>query len=92
METLSQDEQEQMAQVPQGAIFRHYKGKEYKILHIARSSEDTALTVVYQSLYQCATFGDQVIWTRPLKEFLETIEIEGKSLPRFALIEQPTHA
>lgn len=67
------------AQVPRG-IYRHYKGPLYEVLGAARHSETEALLVVYRALY-----GDYGLWTRPLEMFLETVEIEGKPRPRFAL-------
>ena len=91
MEVLSQDEQQMIQQVPIGAIFRHYKGKDYKILHIARDSRDTSLCVVYQSLYRSQQFGNYAIWVRSIKEFLETVVIEGEEIPRFTLTHQPIH-
>jgi len=39
--------------------------------------------VVYQALY-----GDHGIWVRSLKVFCETIELDGKAVPRFKLIEK----
>jgi len=91
MEVLSQDEQQMMSQVPIGAIFHHYKGRAYKILHIGRSSEDNSLCVIYQALYRSEEFGNYAIWTRMLKGFLETVVIEGKEVPRFTLTHQPIH-
>lgn len=85
MESLK-DEQDLLSKVPLGAIFRHYKGKEYKILHIGRHAEDLSLQVVYQSLYDSKEFGNRAIWIRPLKMFTEEVEIEGKRIPRFAFV------
>lgn len=75
-----------VSQVPIGALFEHYKGKQYKILNIARHSETLELCVVYQALYDSAQFGNHSIWVRPLEMFLETIEVSGKEVPRFRLI------
>lgn len=85
MEILTKEE-DVLSKVPLGAIFRHYKGKEYKILQIARHSEDLSLCVVYQGLYTCETFGKEPIWVRPLKMFLEEIEYNGETIPRFKRI------
>lgn len=74
-----------------GGTYRHYKGNLYRVLSIGRSSEDLSLQVVYQGLYNCPDFGDQPIWTRPLEMFCETVESSGESVPRFTLIEKPTH-
>ena len=66
-----------------GQIYEHYKGKQYKILSVARNSETLEESVVYQALY-----GNQDVWVRPLRMFLENVVVEGKSLPRFKLIRQ----
>lgn len=79
-------EEDLIDKVPVGAVFRHYKGKEYKILSIGRHSEDLTYQVVYQGLNNCDLFGPCPVWVRPLKMFLETVVIDGKEIPRFTLI------
>lgn len=64
-----------------GAIYEHYKQKRYKIIAVARHSETLEELVVYQALY-----GEGGIWVRPVAMFLETVLVEGKSLPRFRRI------
>ncbi len=77
-------EQQQLKQrLIVGAVFRHYKGKEYKILAVGRHSEDLSFYVVYQGLYHCDTFGPNPIWVRPAHLFFETVLFEGKEIPRF---------
>jgi len=61
-----------------GAIYRHYKGLDYKIIGVARHSETLEELVVYQALYGTFDF-----WVRPVFMFLETVEINGASFPRF---------
>ncbi|GAA5494774.1 hypothetical protein Rhal01_00938 [Rubritalea halochordaticola] len=63
--------------------YRHFKGMEYLVLHVARCSETMEKYVVYQALY-----GDQGIWIRPLKMFTETVKRDGKVTPRFAFLEE----
>lgn len=62
-----------------GAKYRHYKGNEYVVLAIAKSSEniDEEL-VIYQDLSDRAK-----IWARPRNVFEEEVEIDGKRMPRF---------
>jgi len=63
-------------------IYRHYKGQDYQVLDVARHSESQEYFVVYRCLY-----GDYSLWVRPLGMFTETIELGGKIVPRFALVE-----
>ena len=62
--------------------YRHYKGKDYRVLHVATHSETGEKLVVYQTLY-----GDHDYWVRPLSMFTETVEVDGEAVPRFALVE-----
>lgn len=61
--------------------YEHYKGHHYKVLAIAKHSETLEDVVVYQALY-----GDNQIWVRSKNMFLESVEVEGKTIPRFKLI------
>ena len=62
--------------------YRHYKGREYQVLGCATHSETEEVFVVYRALY-----GEQGLWVRPKAMFLETVSVNGQSVPRFALIE-----
>ena len=62
--------------------YRHYKGHEYTVLGVARHSETLEELVVYRQDY-----GDHGLWVRPAAMFLDTVELEGKKVPRFRLIE-----
>ena len=66
---------------PRPGKYRHYKGGEYLVLGLARHSETLEPLVVYQALY-----GDRGLWVRPAAMFTETVVVDGRSLPRFALI------
>ncbi|MGH8355138.1 MAG: DUF1653 domain-containing protein [Pseudomonas sp.] len=66
----------------QPGLYRHYKGPEYRVFGVARHSETEEELVVYQALY-----GDYGLWVRPLSMFRETVEVDGQTLPRFALIQ-----
>ncbi|WP_158771447.1 DUF1653 domain-containing protein [Paraglaciecola sp. L1A13] len=61
--------------------YRHYKGNDYEVIGVARHSEDESELVVYRPLY-----GERGLWVRPLSMFLEFVEIDGESIPRFARI------
>lgn len=63
-------------------IYRHYKGNLYEVIDVARHSESLEDMVVYRALY-----GDFELWVRPLKMFLQDIEISGEVHKRFELYE-----
>ncbi len=66
---------------PQPGLYRHYKGNEYRVLGLARHSETLEPLVVYQALY-----GERGLWVRPAAMFVETVEIDGRSQPRFSFL------
>jgi hypothetical protein len=61
--------------------YRHYKGQEYTVLGVARHSETLDKLVVYRQEY-----GDRGLWVRPAAMFAETVEIDGRTVPRFAFL------
>lgn len=70
---------------PAPGIYRHYKGKLYEVVGVARHSETLEEYVVYKALYQ--TEG-QNIWVRPKTMFLENVTVDGKTVRRFAPVEE----
>ncbi len=58
--------------------YRHYKGNEYIVLGVARHSETQEELVVYRQDY-----GERGLWVRPQAMFQETVEVDGKQVPRF---------
>lgn len=62
-------------------LYRHFKGKEYRLLFVARHSETEEPMVVYQALY-----GEHGYWVRPASMWNETVERDGKSMRRFTYI------
>lgn len=65
-----------------GNIYRHYKGDQYKVLRLANHTETMERYVVYEKL------NSDVTWIRPEKMFLENVEVRGKLMPRFQLINE----
>ena len=61
--------------------YRHYKGGAYELIGVARHSETLEPLVVYRPLYNASG-----LWVRPHAMFFETIEVEGRTLPRFAWV------
>jgi hypothetical protein len=64
-------------QLPPGR-YRHYKGREYIVVGVARHSETEEPLVVYRQDY-----GDRGLWARPLPMFVELVEADGRQVPRF---------
>lgn len=58
--------------------YKHYKGKRYEVIGIGRHSETLEEMVVYRALY-----GNHDLWVRPIRMFLEKIEVNGKKISRF---------
>lgn len=61
--------------------YRHYKGRDYLVLDVARHSETEEKFVVYRTDY-----GDRSLWIRPLGMFTEEVTVEGKKIPRFQYV------
>ena len=53
--------------------YKHYKGKLYKVIGIAKHSETLEEMVIYQALYDSEEFGKNALWVRPTSIFLETV-------------------
>lgn len=61
--------------------YRHFKGKEYEVLGIAKHSETLEEMVVYRQLY-----GEHGLWVRPASMWEEKVERDGKTYQRFTYI------
>ena len=59
--------------------YRHFKGGEYELLCVARHSETLEPMVVYRALY-----GEGGVWVRPAAMWSETVERNGRRVPRFS--------
>ena len=58
--------------------YRHFKGNEYEVIGVARDSESLVEMVVYRALY-----GERGLWVRAASMFLESVERDGVTFPRF---------
>ncbi len=63
--------------------YRHFKGKEYEVLCMARHSETLEEMVVYRALY-----GERGVGVRPAAMWNETVERDGKTYRRFTKIDE----
>jgi len=75
--TINLRYEEAVSAIPPGR-YRHFKGREYEVIGIARHSETEEPMVVYRALY-----GDYGIWVRPASMWNETVERGGQTYRRF---------
>jgi len=64
-------------------IYQHYKGNKYLALGVAKHSETMEELVIYITLYDNEK---SKMWVRPLKMFMEKVEVNGKKTPRFKFL------
>lgn len=70
-------------EIKAGQIYKHFKGFEVRVICIAKHSETLEDYVVYDHM---GTNELAENWVRPLHMFLETIERDGKTFPRFTFV------
>ena len=66
----------------QPGLWKHFKGNLYRVMYVALHSETGEEMVVYQALY-----GQRGMWVRPASMWLEHVERDGYSGPRFVRLE-----
>lgn len=71
--------------IPLG-LYQHYKDKQYELLGVATHSETGEELAVYRALY-----GERGLWVRPLTMFLEAVQVNGESVPRFKYLGPATN-
>ena len=57
--------------------YRHYKGGLYELVCEATLESDHSPMIVYRA-------ANGSVWIRPREVFFETVEVDGKPVPRFA--------
>jgi hypothetical protein len=69
-----------------GGLYCHYKHPEkyYLVEAIVIIEETEEIGVAYRALY-----GSGFLWIRPLKNFLEKVDVGGKKVPRFRTCPSP---
>ncbi len=76
-------------------IYEHYKSTPesrmlYQVLFLSHNESDLTVLVHYSPLYYHANdaiSSDGIsIWTRTLENFMENVDYNGKSVPRFTLV------
>lgn len=63
--------------------YRHFKGKVYRLVSVAKDSETLDKIVVYQAMYD-----DGDIWVRPYDEFFGKVDRDGMVRDRFTKIDE----
>ena len=58
-----------MREVKVGHLYKHFKGKKYKVLMIAIDASPEEKLVIYQAQYK-----DKIIWARPYNEFISEVD------------------
>jgi len=66
-------------------IYRHYKGNFYRVLGTVKHSETLEDLVLYECLYENPK---SKLWVRPLKMFLEKVNLNGRMIARFEYINE----
>jgi hypothetical protein len=60
--------------------YRHYKGGLYELVCEATLEADHSPMIVYRA-------ANGSVWIRPRDVFFETVEVDGKRVPRFAPVD-----
>ena len=72
--------EEAIVKIQTGKRYRHFKGNEYVVLCIGRSTETEEAMVVYKAQY-----GDGKIWVRPAGMWNDEVQ---PGVSRFELVEE----
>ena len=80
-----------MDEYPQSGIYEYYKStpefrRYYQVLGVGRHTETDELLVFYIPLYYLSEHTGPKLQARPLDMFIEDIEHNGKTMPRFAYL------
>lgn len=68
-----------------GEVYRHYKSPDqYKVVGLALDTTSDSWVVVYEPLYEQPVAK---LFTRPLNEWRQVVEWQGKQVERFAKVD-----
>ncbi|QJU09657.1 DUF1653 domain-containing protein [Candidatus Saccharibacteria bacterium oral taxon 488] len=68
-------------------VYRHSKsGKLYEVIGLALETETEDLLVIYRPLYE----NEYELFARPVSMFMETVVLDGQSVPRFENVNSET--
>ncbi len=66
-------------------LYRHYKGTLYRVLGVGCHSETQEWLVAYSRVEPKK--GNPDIWLRPYDMFVETVAVDGQTIPRFQRVD-----
>ena len=61
-----------------GARYTHYKNHDYTVLDLVIIEATDEVGVIYR-----AEYGSHLTFMRPAASWLETVEVDGRTVPRF---------
>jgi hypothetical protein len=68
--------------------YQHYKGSLVEAIGVANHSETLEKMVVYKKLEPHNGYPAGTLWVRPLEMFMENVEVDGETKPRFKLLDK----
>lgn len=76
---------------PEAGVYEHYKStpedrRYYQLLGFARHTETNEILTIYVPLYLDFTEKQISQQARPLDMFIEEVDVDGRSVPRFRYI------
>ena len=66
--------------------YKHFKGFEVEVIGVAHHTETLEELVVYRELRDNPPYPYGSLWVRPKAMFMENVERDGKTFPRFEYI------
>lgn len=75
-----------MSKKVKAGIYRHFKGGIADVIGEAKDPETGEELVLYYHTEK--ETGKYILWARPKKMFLETVEVKGETVPRFKFLHE----
>lgn len=74
-------------------VHEHFSGHHYNVIGFGHYVVGDGVeenvgdeVVVYHAMFTSAAYGDQHTWVRPVGNFTEMVEVDGKRVPRFRFV------
>ena len=85
-ETADSKERSRCAKISKGTYKHSKSGKLYEVIGLVLETETEELLVIYRPLYE----NEYELFARPANMFMETVVLDGKSVPRFEKVNSET--